>query len=325
MSQWYCAVEGRRYGPISEDELRQWIAEGRIRPNDYVWTEGMADWTPAGSVPGLFGPGTRAGLGDRTLVPAPGGTGGTLGVGQILSRAWATLKGRWGIAIGFSLLLLLLQMAGNMLPYVGGLVSLLLSGAWSLGAAIFFLTYIRGGPVELGMLFAGFRHFGTALGAYLLIVLFTTLWGLLGALPGGLLAIPAAIAKSEELGVVAAVVGGLGFMIMVVWANLRYSQTFFLLADTPSLGALGALRGSIDIMRGNKLRLLGLGLTCFLLTLACMVVICVGWVVALIFAGPFFGVCYAIFHDDLHPPRRQPTDQSALPEGPVPSAPTPEQ
>ena len=41
-------VGGKRYGPISEEELRRWVAEGRVRPNDPVWTEGMAEWAPAG-------------------------------------------------------------------------------------------------------------------------------------------------------------------------------------------------------------------------------------------------------------------------------------
>ena len=54
MKQWYCIIGGQQYGPVSEDELRGWVAQGRVKPTDQVWTDGMAAWTPASAVPGLF-------------------------------------------------------------------------------------------------------------------------------------------------------------------------------------------------------------------------------------------------------------------------------
>jgi len=71
MGQWYCTVNGRQYGPISEEHLRDWIAEHRVGPSDMVWTEGMAAWTPASFVPGLFGPGPV-----RAPRPGPAAPGG---------------------------------------------------------------------------------------------------------------------------------------------------------------------------------------------------------------------------------------------------------
>ena len=55
MAEWYCMVNGRKYGPIDEEGVRRWAAEGRLTPTDHVWSEGMADWSPATTVPGLFG------------------------------------------------------------------------------------------------------------------------------------------------------------------------------------------------------------------------------------------------------------------------------
>ena len=52
--QWYCIVGGRRYGPVSEEELRNWAQAGRIKLTDQVWSEGMSAWTPASAVAGLF-------------------------------------------------------------------------------------------------------------------------------------------------------------------------------------------------------------------------------------------------------------------------------
>lgn len=62
--QWRCVVNGQQYGPISEEELRGWVAQGRVRPTDLVWTDGMANWQPLQSVQYMF----RAG---PPLPPAP--------------------------------------------------------------------------------------------------------------------------------------------------------------------------------------------------------------------------------------------------------------
>jgi hypothetical protein len=50
MSKWHCAINDKKYGPVSADQLRQWISEGRLSPTDYVWTDGMADWVPYNTV-----------------------------------------------------------------------------------------------------------------------------------------------------------------------------------------------------------------------------------------------------------------------------------
>jgi hypothetical protein len=53
MGQWQFTVGDRRYGPVELEVVRQWLAEGRLKPSDLVWTEGMASWQPAGLVPEL--------------------------------------------------------------------------------------------------------------------------------------------------------------------------------------------------------------------------------------------------------------------------------
>jgi hypothetical protein len=53
MKQWRVAIGGRQYGPISEEELKCWIAEGRVGAGDLVWSEGMPAWAAAGTQPEL--------------------------------------------------------------------------------------------------------------------------------------------------------------------------------------------------------------------------------------------------------------------------------
>jgi hypothetical protein len=44
-------ADGREYGPISADQLRQWIAENRANAASRVQAEGSTEWKPLGSIP----------------------------------------------------------------------------------------------------------------------------------------------------------------------------------------------------------------------------------------------------------------------------------
>ena len=44
-------ADGREYGPISAEQLRQWIAEGRAIATTRVLREGASEWTTLGALP----------------------------------------------------------------------------------------------------------------------------------------------------------------------------------------------------------------------------------------------------------------------------------
>jgi len=44
-------ADGREYGPIPADQLRQWIGQGRANATTSVLPEGASAWTPLGSLP----------------------------------------------------------------------------------------------------------------------------------------------------------------------------------------------------------------------------------------------------------------------------------
>jgi hypothetical protein len=44
-------ADGKEYGPISAEQLRQWIAEGRANAQTKVLSEGANDWRPLGEFP----------------------------------------------------------------------------------------------------------------------------------------------------------------------------------------------------------------------------------------------------------------------------------
>lgn len=52
---WYYTANGQRIGPVSRGELQEMAANGKLNPRyDQCWTNGMAQWTPAGEIEGLF-------------------------------------------------------------------------------------------------------------------------------------------------------------------------------------------------------------------------------------------------------------------------------
>ena len=44
-------ADGRQYGPVSADQLRQWIAQGRANAQSLVQAEGSAEWKRLGEFP----------------------------------------------------------------------------------------------------------------------------------------------------------------------------------------------------------------------------------------------------------------------------------
>lgn len=56
MSQWYYTRNGERQGPVERSTLSMLAQSDEVKPEDLVWTEGMADWKPASTVEGLFAP-----------------------------------------------------------------------------------------------------------------------------------------------------------------------------------------------------------------------------------------------------------------------------
>src|SRR5688572_15377047 len=55
-AQWYYVKDGNRHGPVALDELRAMARDGRVGPDDIVWSPAMTSWTPAARVPELSAP-----------------------------------------------------------------------------------------------------------------------------------------------------------------------------------------------------------------------------------------------------------------------------
>jgi hypothetical protein len=51
---WYFTRDGKKYGPYTAAQLKQYADDGQLLPTDLVWKEGMVGWKPAPTVKGLF-------------------------------------------------------------------------------------------------------------------------------------------------------------------------------------------------------------------------------------------------------------------------------
>src|SRR2546421_619086 len=70
--QWFYTERGQQAGPVSELELRQLAAAGRLQESDLVWREGMPQWSPVTTVPGLLPePAARAPAYEPRAEPRP--------------------------------------------------------------------------------------------------------------------------------------------------------------------------------------------------------------------------------------------------------------
>lgn len=136
-------------------------------------------------------------------------------------KALDSLKGKWGIAIGTFFIYGLIVGGLGLIPIVGSLASLIITGPFMVGLCLFSFSISRNGDTRLELIFDGFKNFGNALGAYLLMVLFILLWTLLLIIPG-------------------------------IIAALSYSMTFYIMADDSSIGSMQAIDKSKKMMNGYK-------------------------------------------------------------------------
>ena len=233
-----------------------------------------------------------------TDLASEGGTLKTPGLGagigglsnkEIMAEARMALSGNWGMAIlGYFLYAIMIfsfsffvfastvfvgavsgvsggnrEAASGAMQIVAQLVELVLSGAFMVGFASFFLGIAQFSETRLENLFTGFKRFGTSFGVYFFYVLFVLLWYLLLIIPG-------------------------------IIAIYRYSMAFFIVADDEECGALEAIRRSKEMMKGNKWKLFCLQWRFFWWGLLCMVI-----PIGFLWLVPYMQTSLAKFYEDV--------------------------
>jgi hypothetical protein len=158
----------KEYGPIGPEQIRLWIAEGRLSRQSLVRPEASADWKPLGSFEEfadalnsqVTSPATISLLtasGSAPLTPAEIlARPAHLQIGRCLSRSWTLLKANLGLLAGACFLFWLTGVVCQFIPLIGGIIYLVIKGVLYGGLCLIFLNRIRGQPASTGDLFAGF-------------------------------------------------------------------------------------------------------------------------------------------------------------------------
>ena len=190
-------ADQKEYGPISADQVRKWINEGRANSLTMAQAEGSPDWKPLSSFPEF-----ADALAGRTPPPATPprldkiqaealaseiiNRGFTIDIGGCLSRGWDLVKNNFWLTVGVSFVMGLILGASGM-TYIGPLI---IGGALTGGLNWFFLKLIRGQRAGFEDAFAGFTlAFLQLMLGYLVMSLLASVGFLLCILPGIYLAV----------------------------------------------------------------------------------------------------------------------------------------
>jgi hypothetical protein len=158
-------ADGKEYGPVPAEELRQWIAVGRVNGSTLARLEASTEWKPLSSFPEFLDALSR-----RTPpTPPPVSNSESLAaeiierdydidIGSCLSRAWGLMQRHFWLIVGATFIMIVIDSAVASIPFVGGIGSLLLSFVLWGGLDWMILRLIRGESADLGDAFVGFKQ-----------------------------------------------------------------------------------------------------------------------------------------------------------------------
>ncbi len=176
---------------------------------------------------------------------------------DLMGKRWKT----YGLGM---LVASLLSMVAGLIPYVGALALLLITGAFSLSFALISLAFIKGQDIEIGNIFDGFKNFtnATLLALHQMLLIF--LWTLLFIVPG-------------------------------IIKGYAYYMVFYILAENPDMSSKDALAESKSLMEGHKFEFFKLQLSFigwFILSIFTFGIL--GFWLA-----PYVNIATAVFYTDL--------------------------
>jgi hypothetical protein len=184
------------------------------------------------------------------------------------------------------------------IPYLGGLLQLIIGPPLQAGFVIVSLAQLKGKRWSFGDFFSGFNWYGPLMGNFYLQILIA-----IGCmLPSLILLAVAAISKSDtmmQIVVIFAVVNELALIYVAIRTNCFGIQ---LIVDR-NYGPIDAIKGSWTLSQGHSLGLFGMSLLLVLIVFAGVLACCIG----VLFTAPFAVMAYNagyLLIAGTRPPRR---------------------
>lgn len=196
---------------------------------------------------------------------------------ELKEEALKILEGKWSKIVPavfvYAITMIILSSIGDpesknlsmvIISAIASIISLIINPVLLFGLNMYSLKFSRGQDLELKSLFDGFKYTRKAFYTYYLRYIYTFLWSLLLIIPG--------IVKS-----------------------ISYSQTLFILSDNTNLSAEEAIKESIRIMDGHKMKYFKLQLS--FIGWAILSVLTFG--IGFLWLTPYVFVSNARFYEDL--------------------------
>jgi len=240
-------ADGKEYGPVTPEQVKLWIAEGRANAQTKILAEGGTAWKPlaeiaefAAALPITPPPvsGTPPIAGGSLLPPDVAERDYDMDIGGCINRAWQLVTGpkMWlvigGVAIWIAITAGLSAFA--QIPLIGllfSLASFVIGGPLIGGVYYFLLRCLRGEAADVGEVFAGFKFRFAQL---FLGQLVTSLLVFASMLPGIALLMPGIIALANGRvppGVALIALGAVVMLIPAIYFSIGWMFALPLIMD----------------------------------------------------------------------------------------------
>ncbi len=321
--QWFYAVNGQRFGPVSMEDFARLVAAGTVADDTLVWREGLPNWVTWGSIaaetqlPRV----DEAGAGGPPVVPSaePGGAeaggeatdwsleefsrrldenGFGFSVEGGFGRIWRTVTNGYWLGLGVVLVATLIMVVAGMVPIVGLAASFIVSPQLTAGMAWFFLRRARGEEPAFDTVFDGYRiRFGGLAGVaaiQLAVGLVVVFLMFLLMLPFGLTMEsfdkPETFAPAVGIGF-ALVMLGVGFVVAIIAA--RFMLVHVIVMDQ-TMGIIDAFRLSWRITGKRFWSLLAIALIILLINFVAAMLL----ILPVVFVLPLIPAALARVYED---------------------------
>jgi uncharacterized membrane protein len=191
-------------------------------------------------------------------------------ISELRATARERLKGNWGksiLTVVVYFILTLIINSGSKFENIGwlvGILTLVLSGAWSAGLLTYFIQLTRQEALSVKLLFSQLPRLIPFFFLLILQAIFVILWTLLLIVPG-------------------------------IIASLRYSQSFYIMIDNPEMKAKDAINRSKEMMKDQKWKYFLLHLSFIGWYLLSILTLGIG----LLWLMPYIYTTQASFYEDL--------------------------
>lgn len=209
-------------------------------------------------------------------------------IGRYVSRGWEIFSGYMGGFIGYFVIVALISIFLNFIPFFGGIISMVISGPLSAGFVIVSFKRMRGQDTEFGDFFLGFNYFLQLLLLNLVRGIFVGASFVLGVL---FIAIPIMISNVYLL---ILIFPGILLILLGLYLSISYALAIPAIIDR-KYDFWQAMEASRKVITRKWFSVLLFMIVLGLITFAGVLALFIG----LLFTGPWVNVALAAAYEDI--------------------------